>query len=460
MDAKFGKFLFLFVLIQPLLDLATAASLYSGTGSFTIGMAVRFAAMAAGVIYLLISRYLKKQALIIYGLVLSLAIGMNIATSIHYKHPVDWLEEGKFIFKSCYWMIMMFTYAAVFSQLDGKTDWAKRAQWCITVAMFITGFSILLADVTGTSFASYQYEKIGRKGWFFAGNELGAIMAVGLPVTLLVALRSPVDRSSLFYWLPSWLLIYSLLGLGTKVGYGAVFFALLTAIVAIPLEARFHPVIFRSNWRRSWTLTAAMLAAVILYTPFSPVAQNVNLHWKLIEQKEKGDEPSAKTERLKKNTLDEEQIQHLILSGRHEYLARQRVEFHKAPLMQKLFGMGYGGNYDQTPKMIEMDFHDLFFSFGVIGFLVYIAPLLYVICSIGRKAVHHWRAALNAEYILIASSVALGLGIAFMAGHVLTAPAVGLYVAVLLAYLFIRSQSLADTQNGGAKSKIRSSTPN
>lgn len=85
MDAKFGKFLFLFVLIQPLLDLATAASLYSGTGSFTIGMAVRFAAMAAGVIYLLISRYLKKTG--VDHLWISLVTGHR--NEYRHKHPLQ-----------------------------------------------------------------------------------------------------------------------------------------------------------------------------------------------------------------------------------------------------------------------------------------------------------------------------------------------------------------------------------
>ncbi|AOL35804.1 MULTISPECIES: O-antigen ligase family protein [Geobacillus thermoleovorans group] len=447
MNQMVEKVCFLFILAQPLLDLATSASLYAGIHSLTFGMTVRFAAMAAGIVYLLVCPYPKKRALILYGFILSAVIGLNIAASISYKHPVNWSEEGKFIFKSCYWLVMMFTYIVVFSQLNGKRRWDKQTQQYITVAMTIIGVSILIADVTGTSQASYQYEKIGRKGWFFAGNELGAIMAIGLPVALLVAIHPPAWRPSQFYWLPASFLIYSLLGLGTKVGYGAVFFALLAAIAAIPLEAQFQPAPSRHNWRRNWILTISMLAAVIIYTPFSPAAQNINIHWQLLKQKEKATDHSAK-KRLEENEIGEEQMQHLILSGRHEYLAQQKAEFREASLMQKCFGMGYGGNYEKTPKMIEMDFHDLFFSFGVIGFLVYIAPLLYIIASIGWKIGRYWRAALNSEYMLIASSIILGLGIAFVAGHVLTAPAVSLYVAVLLAYLFVRSHSLVDRQKG------------
>lgn len=48
-----------------------------------------------------------------------------------------------------------------------------------------------------------------------------------------------------------------------------------------------------------------------------------------------------------------------------------------APLSQKLFGMGYAGNYTDKIKLIEMDFHDLFFAFGIVGFLIYLIPLLY-----------------------------------------------------------------------------------
>ncbi|MED3716488.1 O-antigen ligase family protein [Geobacillus thermodenitrificans] len=447
MNKRVEKLFLLFIVIQPLLDLATSAFLYAEIHSLTIGMAIRFTAMAAGIIYLLVCPYPRKRTLIMYGLILSATIVLNIAASISYKSPVNWVEEGKFIFKSCYWLVMLFTYTVLFHQLDGKTDWAKHVQQYITAAMAIIGASILLADITGTSLASYQYEKIGRKGWFFAGNELGAIMAIGLPVALLVAIQRVTRQLSLLYWVPTWLLIYSLLGLGTKVGYGAVFFTLLTVIAAVPLEARFHPMSSGSNWRRNWALTISMLVVVIIYTPFSPAAQKINMHWQLLEQKEKTVEQLTK-KHVEENKLEKEQMQHLILSGRHEYLAQQQAEFRKAPMMQKWFGMGYGGNYETTPKMIEMDFYDLFFSFGVIGFLVYIAPLLYVAFSIGRNVWSHGYAALNTEYILIASSIVLGLGIAFIAGHVLTAPAVSLYVAVLLAYLFIRSRSFVDNRNG------------
>jgi O-antigen ligase like membrane protein len=141
--------------------------------------------------------------------------------------------------------------------------------------------------------------------------------------------------------------------------------------------------------------------------------------------------------------MNKEQMQHLILSGRNEYLALQQNYFAQSPWMQKLFGMGYGGNYPKTPKLIEMDFHDLFFSFGIVGFFVYIAPLIYVLVHIGCRLFRNIHTFIDLEFILISSGIALELGIALTAGHVLTAPAVSIYLAVLIAYLFIRTKNIS-----------------
>ena len=45
--------------------------------------------------------------------------------------------------------------------------------------------------------------------------------------------------------------------------------------------------------------------------------------------------------------------------------------------------MGYAGNYSDQPKMIEMDFYDLFYSLGIIGFIIYIFPFLFIFVIVG-----------------------------------------------------------------------------
>ena len=63
-----------------------------------------------------------------------------------------------------------------------------------------------------------------------------------------------------------------------------------------------------------------------------------------------------------KGELTDSEVKSLIYSDRDKFLKTYKQYYKDAPLSQKLFGMGYAGNYTDKIKLIEMDFHDLFFS--------------------------------------------------------------------------------------------------
>ncbi|MFD0769520.1 O-antigen ligase family protein, partial [Bacillus sp. CGMCC 1.60114] len=111
--------------------------------------------------------------------------------------------------------------------------------------------------------------------------------------------------------------------------------------------------------------------------------------------------------------------------------------FKEAPISQKLFGMGYGGNYKENPKLTERDFHDWFYTFGIIGFIFMILPFVYYSFKTLFLIIKNFKQVLTIKYALIATGILLSLGIAFISGHVLTAPAVSIYFSVLLATLIV-----------------------
>ena len=99
--------------------------------------------------------------------------------------------------------------------------------------------------------------------------------------------------------------------------------------------------------------------------------------------------------------------------------------------------MGYAGNYTDKIKLIEMDFHDLFFAFGIVGFLIYLIPLLYFGITLFIRMITNFKKIMTVKYMLLASTLILSLGIGFMSGHVLTAPAVSIFFVVILAYIIV-----------------------
>ena len=87
--------------------------------------------------------------------------------------------------------------------------------------------------------------------------------------------------------------------------------------------------------------------------------------------------------------------------------------------------------------MIEMDFHDLFYSLGIIGFIVYILPFLFILYNIGLFFLKNIKKLFKPIYLFLLLALALGLGTSYSAGHVLTAPAVSIYLNIVLAFLYV-----------------------
>jgi len=78
--------------------------------------------------------------------------------------------------------------------------------------------------------------------------------------------------------------------------------------------------------------------------------------------------------------------------------------------------------------MIEMDPFDIFYRHGVLGFILYFGSIGYIIILNKKK--------FNCEYIL---PMFLILFVSFFAGHVFTAPAVSIFVSIILLKFIIGS---------------------
>lgn len=129
----------------------------------------------------------------------------------------------------------------------------------------------------------------------------------------------------------------------------------------------------------------------------------------------------------------------ILLSARNLYFAELYQDYTNADIVQKTFGMGYAGNYTdmEDRKLIEMDFFDLFFSYGILGFTLILLPFLFIIGLFVKLLFQVPGRLLHPENLLILLSIGFGTGIAFIAGHVLYAPAVSIYLAVAMSLLII-----------------------
>lgn len=428
----FEKLFFIFIIIQPIIDLITGLTLQLTESQFSLSLIIRTLFLVIFGLYLLLYTghpFRKKQLL--YFLILAIYLCTNLGINYFMKPNFYLVSEIKFISKVLFFIFTLFLYIVIFK--NAMPEWKEKTLQYIFFTMTIYSSVMFIAGITQTSFPSYEWQKTGHVGWFYSGNEIGAILSLGFPIVLLTAIKR-----SKFYWIPVILMIYSLFAIGTKVGYATILLVLAIGLVFCLLD-----YILKRNRTKNQLYSLGILTLILIgtliYTPFSPISQNMGIHLSILEeQNHSSNNIEQNDQSIEHNNIESDQVQNLILSGRDAYLDMHQEFFKEAPIAQKLFGMGYGSNYKYEPKMIEMDFYDLFYSFGIIGMIILCSPILYCIFKMIYIVVRNFKKCFNSENILIASSCALGLGIAFFAGHTLTAPGVSFYLAVIIAYLTVK----------------------
>lgn len=470
---RFEHFLLFFIILQPVLDLLTSLSIVLLKSNATVGILVRFLIMAVGGIYILIQAKEKEnRKFLIYLILLAVVLGIGFINNKLVKSPIVLGEEVKFVAKALYIYIMLGSYILALKSLKKKVNISDKVRNSIVYSTLIINAIMVISISTSTDFGSYQWMKVGSRGWFYAGNELGSILAIIFPIVVLYSIQKTKSVKHVLYWIPSLLMIYSLIQVGTKVGMGSIGATLAAAIGIIVLQLLFDR---RNPNKKSLVLNGLiaiiLLAGVVGTFKMTPLAQNMGIHNNYLSeqnvaqqgQKEKEikekikkeekqhkvekPEEKAKVEAEVKKELEKEQKkenqENLIFSGRQVYEERHKQFFKEAPMSQKLFGMGYAGNFkyneqkEPDPKLIEMDFHDWFYDFGIIGFALMMIPFIYYGVRILLAFVTRFKEIFNVKYGMITASLVLALGIAYIAGHILTAPGVGIYFVVVLACLIV-----------------------
>ncbi|MED1114851.1 O-antigen ligase family protein [Bacillus paramycoides] len=470
---RFEHFLLFFIILQPVLDLLTSLSIILLKANATVGILVRFLIMAVGGIYILIQAKEKgNRKFLIYLILLAVVLGIGFINNTLVKNPIVLGEEVKFVAKALYIYIMLGSYILALKSLKKTVNISDKVRNSIVYSTLIINAVMVISISTSTDFGSYEWMKVGSRGWFFAGNELGSILAIIFPIVVLYSIQKTKSVKQVLYWIPSLLMIYSLIQVGTKVGMGSIGTTLAAAIGIIVLQLLFD----RKNPNKKSLVLNAFIAVVLLAGvagtfKMTPLAQNMGIHnnylseqnvaqqgqkEKEIKEKIKKEEKQHKVEKPEekakieaevKKELEKEQKkenqENLIFSGRQVYEERHKQFFKEAPMSQKLLGMGYAGNFKYNeqkqpdPKLIEMDFHDWFYDFGIIGFALLMIPFIYYGLRILLAFITRFKEIFNIKYGMLSASLVLALGIAYIAGHILTAPGVGIYFVVVLAYLIV-----------------------
>jgi hypothetical protein len=131
---------------------------------------------------------------------------------------------------------------------------------------------------------------------------------------------------------------------------------------------------------------------------------------------------------------DKELIDHFIFSQRLTFLEKENKLYSKSNLYLKAFGIGYLDNGEET-KMIEMDYFDIFYHHGIIGFLIYFIIIGYLI-------IKNIKFNKTYEGLMLKTSFLLIIILSFFTGHIITAPAVSIIVTAIILKIINNKKSM------------------
>jgi hypothetical protein len=439
------KFFLYYILVQPFLDVLS----YFG---ISISIFVRVIVLGLGLIYLFY--YESKQVKwmgISYSFILGIFLVTHTVNNLLIKEPYFLMKEVTYSFKIFYVLFMLIIYFAVFNSIINKMNWEKIVQRNISINLFFISLVIFLAEITNTGNVSYSTPgKEGHAGWFYSPNDQSAVMAMAFGILMLYFLNRKDLKVKLLMLPAIVLVIWSMLTIGTKVALFSLI-AILSICLGISIVRK---VIKKVDNKFNLLLLVGIFILTLGIIPITSVGNNMNITYPdfsalLTEETQKNvdNEEPIEIEREEKEEIDKPHftdsydMNYKVFSGRDDFFRDQLNMYKVAPISQKLFGMGPGGNYEENLKIVEMDFFDWFFGYGLIGFCLFILPILYFGIMIIKGMFQYKFKQVDRTFLIIGTAIVLGLGVAFIAGHILMNPASGIYFSILLAYLLILAKN-------------------
>lgn len=271
----------------------------------------------------------------------------------------------------------------------------------MVIAWLVVAFNVTVG-LMGYGIPSYgeDAEEMGVKGFFFAGNELGGIMAVLVPfIVYLVLMNLSGIKAILAY------IVIILVGvlIGTK---SSILVTLLSVIIV--------PILYMSLAKRLKILFGLAIITFVTFPFLANMFEEFSIgaldRWIYF--------------------YDTGGISRLIFSGRDDFWEFKKELFLNSGIMSQLFGIGAEG------KFVERDHLDFLLIFGYAGLIFIVSFFLYLLVTAIRNR-HN-----NSLVKVIIFSDGLVLGIGYMAGHVWFSAMASLYIALLNAFAFVHHDEM------------------
>lgn len=401
---NFNTLLIIFILLQPILDLITGFGIHIWKMNVTIGIIIRMIFLLV-ILYSVMFVYKKKQNWLYYGIL--------IVYGLLYVLGIILFKDGVGLFSEIQGLCRVFYFPVLLIALYSIKDEIKISKMTLMVVLVTYLVCILVPNCLNLGFETYEITKAGTLGFFNSANEISGIISLLTPIMILIFVSS---KKIILAVIISCIYLYVILTIGTKtplLSLGiTIFFTYLWFI--------YNAVKVKKYKRIGISLIALVLftIALILILPKTTFYKNIETHLNYL-----------KLDNVTEVFEDEKLVDHFIFSSRLKFMKERQQDYMDGNIYQKLFGIGYLNNQKEA-KAVEMDYFDIYYNHGIIGFILFFGIYGYFFYLIMKK-----RRKLDFEQYMLYISILLSIFLSFFTGHIITAPAVSILVTVLLLML-------------------------
>lgn len=399
----------IFILIQPLIDLLTGLCLHTFNLNLTIGIFIRIIFLVFIVIITLFT-FKKKNILIPY-----LIIGLY---SILYLIGIVIYKDTSYLFQEIQGLVKVFYFPILLISLYSIKDNIRISKMTLFTTLIIYLIAIFIPTILNVGYKTYEITKSGTLGFFNSANEISGIISLLTPIMFIIFTKK---KTLLFKIIISIIYLGVILMMGTKtplLSLGiTIGFTFIYSLVKCLKQKKYKPLIYLT------TFIVIGIFGLILIIPRTNFYKNIKTHLDYL-----------KLDSITEVFKDEELIDHFIFSQRLTFLKNKQKLYEKSSLYQKIVGIGYLKNNKAT-KMIEMDYFDIYYSHGILGFIIFFGITLSVIINVFKE-----KQKLTFERYMLLVTFLLIIFLSFFTGHIITAPSVSLLVIILILQLAKRTK--------------------
>lgn len=398
-----SKILSIFILLSPFIDLFTGIFIHSLNINFTIGIIIRILFLIF-ICFITLFTFKKKNILIPY-----LIIGIYFICYI----VVNLIYKDSSILKEIQELIKVFYFPIILISLYSIKEEIHISRMTLFTTLFIYLILIFVPTFLNVGYKTYEITKAGTLGFFNSANEISGIIAILTPIMFIILIESKNLIPKLILGI---MYLVVILMMGTKTPLLSLGITLMISIIYYwtnLVKNKKYKQVFLSLF-----ILILGISSLIIIIPRTNFYKNIETHLHYL-----------KLNNITEVFKSEKYVDHFIFSSRLKFLKNKAKIYNKSNIYEKLFGIGYINNNKLT-KSIEMDYFDIYFSHGIIGFIIYFSISISILIKILSNKINK-----SYQRLMYETSLFLIIILSLFTGHILTVPSPSILVIIIVLSL-------------------------